>query len=75
VRATCQRIDAEGLAGALDDERRRERELRQAGVVIVRWEARDVLQPERQRRLAAQIRRELDEARTHARFTGKVVVI
>jgi hypothetical protein len=66
-------VDAEGLAGALDDERRRERELRQAGVIIVRWEPRDVLQSDRQRRLAAQLRRELDVARTRPRFMGKVL--
>jgi hypothetical protein len=68
-------IDAEGLAAALDDERRRERELRRAGVVIVRWEPRDVLQPDRQRRLAAQLRRELDGAQRHPRFTGNVIVL
>ena len=68
-------VDAEGLAGTLDDERRRERELRRAGVLIVRWEARDVLQPDRQRRLAVQLGRELDEARRHPRFTGKVLML
>jgi hypothetical protein len=66
-------VNVEGLAGALDDERRRERELRRAGVVIVRWEPRDALQPDRQRRLAAQLRRELDDARSHPRFTGKIL--
>jgi hypothetical protein len=68
-------VDAEGLAGALDDERRRERELRQAGVVIVRWEPRDVLRPDRQRRLAAQLARELDDVRRLPRFRGKVLVL
>ncbi len=65
-------VDAEGLAGALDDERRREHGLRRAGVVIVRWEPRDALQPDRQRRLAAQVHRELDAAGRQPRFTGKI---
>ena len=68
-------VDAEGLAGTLDDERRRERELRRAGVVIVRWDPRDVLQPDRQRRLAAQLRREIDHAVGHPRFTGQVLIL
>ena len=38
-------LDAEDLAAALDEERRRERELRRAGAVVVRWEPRDVLAP------------------------------
>jgi len=68
-------VDAEGLAGTLDDERRRERELRRAGVVIVRWEARDVLQPDRQRRLATQLGEERTAARAHPRFTGKILLL
>ena len=68
-------VDAEGLAGALDDERRRERELRQAGVLIVRWEPRDVLQSDRQRRLAAQLNGELDDVRGQPRFTGRILVL
>ena len=64
-------VDAEGLARTLDDQRRRERELRQAGVVVVRWEPRDLLQPDRQRRLTAQLVRELGEVRRRPRFRGR----
>ncbi len=68
-------LDAEGLAGALDDERRREREFGRAGVVMVRWEPRDVLRSEPRRRLAAHLRRELGGAETAAAFTGKALLL
>jgi len=66
-------VDAEGLGRALDHERARERRLREAGVIVVRWEARDVLDPVRARRLAAQRRRELTAARAAHSFSGRVV--
>ncbi|MBA3907589.1 MAG: hypothetical protein H0X35_13025 [Pseudonocardiales bacterium] len=68
-------VDAEGLAAALDDERRRERDLRAAGAVIVRWEPGDVLTTVRARRLAEQLQRELTEAGRARRFTGRVILL
>jgi hypothetical protein len=66
-------VDAEGLGGVLDDERRRERDMRRAGVAVVRWEARDVLEPVRTQQFAAHLRRELAVARTLAPFLGQVL--
>lgn len=66
-------VDAEGLGGALDDERRRERGLRRVGALIVRWEPRDVLDAPRARQLARFVREQLDTAGTARRFTGLVI--
>lgn len=68
-------VDAEGLAAALDDERRRERELRQAGAAIIRWEPRDVLDAVRTRRLAEHVRRQQAETMAAGRFTGRVILL
>ncbi len=67
-------VDAEGLADMLDDERRREREMRRAGVVMVRWGARDVLDPGRADLLAAQLHRERAAAASSRSFLGRIVV-
>ncbi len=63
-------LSAEALAAVLDDERRRERGLRHAGLPIVRWSARDVLV---ERRAAALARTLADERRRAdpRRFTGR----
>jgi hypothetical protein len=63
---------AAGLAAALDDERRREQRLRRAGVVIVRWTARDVLDPARSRLLARDLRSAIDRG---GRFCGQVMLL
>jgi hypothetical protein len=63
-------VGAEGLAGALDDERARERRLRRAGVVVVRWTARDVLDPGAAQALAADLRRQIQRG---GRFEGRVM--
>lgn len=63
-------VSAEGLAAVLDDERRRERGLRHAGLPIVRWSAGDVLDEPRAAALAATLAAE----RRHAdprRFAGR----
>jgi hypothetical protein len=66
-------LDAEGLARVLDDERRRERELRRAGVPIVRWEARDALDPRRMTLVAVQLHRERLAASAAGAFLGRVM--
>ncbi len=68
-------VDAEGLAAALDDERRRERELRLAGAAIVRWEPRDVLDPGRAHRLVEHVRPQLAEPVGGRRFTGRAILL
>jgi hypothetical protein len=68
-------VDADGLARALDDERRREAGLRRAGVLIVRWSARDVLNPATDAGLAQHIRVQLELAAGLAQFTGRVLAV
>ena len=68
-------VDAEGLAQALDDERRRERELARSGARIVRWEPRDVLEDGRTRTLADHVRRTLGAASRERAFTGTVLLL
>jgi hypothetical protein len=65
-------VDAEGLAAALDDERRREDRLRRAGVLVVRWTAGDVLDPGRSRRLATDLRAAIEHG---GRFAGRVMFL
>jgi hypothetical protein len=65
-------VDADGLAAALDDERRREGRLRRAGVIVVRWTTRDVLDAARSRVLAADLRTAIDYG---GRFTGRVILL
>ena len=55
-------IGAESLAAVLDDERRRELEMRRAGVIVVRWGAVDVRRPSRAAALASQLRAEVARA-------------
>jgi hypothetical protein len=68
-------LDAEGLAQALDEERRRERELVRSGARIVRWEPRDVLDAGRSRALAAHLRRTLAAASREPAFTGRILLL
>jgi hypothetical protein len=65
---------AQNLASVADDERRRERGLRRAGVVVVRWSAADVLDPRRAAALAATLREELARA-DGSRFTGRALLL
>jgi hypothetical protein len=65
-------VDADGLAAALHEERAREQRLRRAGVSVVRWSARDVLNPGAARSLAEHIRAELARG---GRFTGRAVLV
>ncbi|WP_143447718.1 hypothetical protein [Kineosporia sp. R_H_3] len=60
-------IDAERLAQVLDAERRREQRMRRSGLTVVRWEAKDVLDPTAAVALAAHLRSELAlrATRTH----------
>jgi hypothetical protein len=64
----------EALAAVADDERRRERGLRRAGVTVVRWSAADVLDPRRAAALAATLAEELARADAR-RFTGRALVL
>ncbi len=64
--------DAERLGQVLDEERRREKRLRAAGLAVVRWGARDVLSPSAADALGAYLRREL-RARDRRPFTARVV--
>jgi hypothetical protein len=68
-------VDAEGLAQALDEERRRERELARTGAKIVRWEPRDVLDAAHTRALAAYLERTLATASADRGFTGRVLLL
>ena len=68
-------VDAEGLAQALDEERRRERELVRSGARIVRWEPRDVLDDGRAQALAAHVRRTLGAASHGHAFTATVLLL
>jgi hypothetical protein len=65
-------VRAESLVAVLDDERRRELQLRRAGAVVVRWGAADVRTPGRARALAEHLREEIGRA-TVASFRGTVV--
>ena len=65
---------ADNLAAVVNDERRRERGLRHAGVLVVRWSPADVLDLGRATVLAAT----LDEERARAdpsRFTGRALAL
>jgi hypothetical protein len=64
--------DAARLARVLHEEREREQRLRRLGVDVVRWGARDVLQPDRARALAEHLRARLAAAGRQAPFTGRV---
>jgi hypothetical protein len=65
---------AENLAAVVADERRRERCLRRAGLVIVRWSPGDVLDLRRATALAATLEEERGRA-DPSRFTGRALVL
>lgn len=62
-------VGAETLARVLDEERLREMALRRTGALVVRWDPRDVLRPDREAGLARYLRGELARAEG---FTGRV---
>jgi hypothetical protein len=64
--------DDEALEAVLLDQRLREMGLRRAGAGVIRWDARDVLQPSRIKLLGEHLHRELTET-TH-RFRGSVIL-
>lgn len=66
-------LDAESLAAVLDDERRREMELRRLRLTVVRWGPADVRRPDRARRLADHLSAEIRSA-DPSRFRGKIVM-
>jgi hypothetical protein len=66
-------LDPEGLARALDDERRREAGLRRAGALVVRWGARDILRPPAAEALVDHLRGQIELAGRLNQFTGLVV--
>jgi hypothetical protein len=66
-------VDAENLLAVLHEERRREGLMRGVGLVLVRWGARDVLDPGRSAALAEYLHAEIDRA-DPARFLGRVVL-
>jgi hypothetical protein len=66
-------LNPEGLARALDDERRREAGLRRAGALVVRWGARDILRPAAAEALVDHLRGQLESAARSNQFTGLVV--
>jgi hypothetical protein len=65
-------VSAEGLAAALDQERQRERPLRPAGVLVVRWSAHDVLDPCAARALAGDLCEQIGRGGT---FRGRAVLL
>jgi hypothetical protein len=64
-------VDAARLAQVLDAERRREQRMRRAGLTVVRWEAKDVLDPSAATALTAHLRSEL-ALRAGRTFTATV---
>jgi len=65
---------ADALAAVAADERRRERGLRHAGVVVIRWSPGDVLDLRRAAALAVSLGGELACA-DPSRFTGRAIVL
>jgi hypothetical protein len=65
-------VNADSLASAFDDERRRELDLRRLGASVVRWGAVDVRVPRRARALAEHLRAEIAGADA-GRFRGTVI--
>ena len=66
-------VTAGSLADVLHGERRREQAMRTAGADVVRWEARDVLVPDRADELARHLMNALTQARRFSRFCGRAI--
>ena len=65
-------LTGESLAAVLDQERERELRLRRAGVHVVRWSARDVLDRGSAAALARDLREQIGRG---GRFRGRVVLL
>jgi hypothetical protein len=65
-------LSGESLAAVLDEERERELRLRRAGVLVVRWSARDVLDAGAAAVLARDLREQVVRG---GRFPGQVLLL